>query len=419
MHQPQKVSTHSAFAAHSRVRPHGGALKTVLSGVGILIVLLVLAGAYLWFFEQPHHSAPTQKMAAIAPSGDATLDSIRKGIEFIRVHQESDGGFSKGVLDPKPGFTAMALDAIARTPDKPREKDHAWLKQAAAKIISHQNKDGSISTPAFGLDTYTTAVSVMALVALENPEYQAPIEKAKKYLFDVQYRDDEETNANFGAAGYTPGGRTSGDLTSLWIEALKETGVKEGDPAFENARKFLSRLQNNPETNPQKGDKDWEIDTDGGLFYRPGESKPKDGVSKSGKRVLRSYGLMTYAGLKSFLYTKADKTDPRVQSAFKWARENYTLDENRNIGPDGLFYYYMTMAKALSAYGEPIIETSDGQKRSWAKELSEKLISLQDPDGSWKNKQSDRWKEDDSVLVTSFALRTLTICQEEMKKAAK
>jgi squalene-hopene/tetraprenyl-beta-curcumene cyclase len=397
-------------------RPRGGVAVKILKIVGAAILVLGLAGAYLWYFERPSHSKPSQTMKEIATSGDAVLDSIRRGVEYIRVHQEPDGGFSKGLLDPKPGFTAMALDAIARTPDKPREKDNAWMKKGAEKIISHQNENGSIASPIFGLDTYTTSVSIMALTALENPAYSSNIEKAKQYLLSVQYQDDEAKNPNFGAPGYTQGGRTSGDLASMWIEALKETGVKEGDAAFVNAQKFLTRLQNNPETNPQKEGEDWEIDNDGGFFYRAGESKPKDGVSKSGKRILRSYGLMSYAGLKSFLYTKADKSDPRVQSAYKWARENYTLDENRNVGPDGLYYYYLTKAKALAAYGEPILETSDGVKRNWAKEIADKLISLQEKDGSWKNKDSNRWMEDDRVLVTSYALRTLTICHDELKK---
>jgi squalene-hopene/tetraprenyl-beta-curcumene cyclase len=401
------------------VQTKASLLRRVLTGVGGLLAFLVLVAAYLWFFQQPHHSAPREAQKAIAASGDGVLDSIRKGVEYLRVHQEDDGAFSKGLLDPKPGFTAMAVDSIARSPDKPREADHPWLKKAAANIISYQNKDGSISTPMFGLDTYTTSVGLMALNALENPEYAPAIARAKEYLISVQYRDDEANNPNFGAAGYTPGGRTSGDLTSLWIEALKDSGMKEGDPAFANAQKFLSRLQNNPETNDRKDGADWTIDKDGGFFYRPGESKPKDGKAPDGKRILRSYGLMSYAGLKSFLYTGVDKSEPRVQSAYKWARDNYTLDENRNIGPDGLFYYYLTMSKAFAAYGEPIIETSDGVKHDWAKELSDKLISLQNTDGSWQNRQSDRWKEDDAVLVTSYALRTMTICHEALAGTKK
>lgn len=390
------------------------ALMKVLKVVAALIVLLVLVGIYLWNFEQPHHSAPAAAPKAVEASGDKVLDAIRRGVEYIKVHQEADGHFSKGILDPKPGFTALVVDAIARGPDKLREAGNPWIGNAAQAIIKLQNADGSISTPAFGLDTYTTATSILALSALENPAYAKNIQRAKDYLISVQYRDDEE-NANFGSPGYKKDGRTSGDLAASWIEALKEAGVQEGDPAFKNAEKFLSRLQNNSETNdkPAPGT---EAGDDGGFFYRPGESKAPDETGKKGKRIPKSYGLMSYAGLKSFLYMNVSKDDPRVQSAFRWVRDNFTLDENRNIGPDGLYYYYLTMAKALTLYGEPVIKTTDGAEHHWARELSDKLLSLQRADGSWSNTQSSRWKEDDAVMVSAFAIRTLTLCLEELKR---
>jgi squalene-hopene/tetraprenyl-beta-curcumene cyclase len=395
--------------------PRRSVLGTVVKVIGAIIVLLVLVGLYLWNYQQPHHSTPTIAANAVAASGNEVLDSIRKGVEYIRIHQEKDGQFSKGMLDPKPGFTALVVDSLARSPDKLREGTHPWIEKAAKAIVSYQNEDGSISSPAFGLDTYTTSTSILALTALENPAHAKVIQRAKDYLISVQYRDDEE-NANFGSPGYKKDGKTSGDLAATWVEALKEAGVKEGDPAFKNAEKFLSRLQNNSETNdkPAPGS---EVGDDGGLFYRPGESKAPDEVGKTGKRVVKSYGLMSYAGLKSFLYMNINKDDPRVKSAFRWVRDNYTLEENRNIGPDGLYYYYLTMAKALSLYGEPVIKTSDGAEHNWAKELSAKLISLQRPDGSWANGQSGRWLESDAVMVSAFAIRTLTICNEELKNA--
>ena len=152
---------------------------------------------------------------------------------------------------------------------------------------------------------------------------------------------------------------------------------------------------------------------DGGFNYRPGESKAPDEI-KNGVRILKSYGLMSYAGLKSFMYMNVPKDDPRVTSAHKWVLDNYTLDENKNIGSDGLFYYYQTMAKALASYGERELTTSDGKKHDWAKELSEKIIALQDPDGSWHNKQSARWMENDTVMVTAFSIRALSICHDFM-----
>ncbi len=388
--------------------------KTALKFLGILICLLGAVGAYIWFFETTGHSSPKRAPEKIADSGDKIVDSIRRGADFVKRHQEDDGHFSKGILDPKPAFTALIVDALARSPEKYREKDNPFLKKAADAIVAKQQPNGSICTPAVSLDTYSTCMSVLALTALENPEYNTVIDKAKQYLLDVQYKDDEDNNPNFGSAGYTKGGRTSGDMTANWVEALKAAGVKEGDPAFKNAEKFFQRIQNNPEKNdkPNVGGKT--VGSDGGFNYRPGESKPPDEI-KNGVHVLKSYGLMSYAGLKSFMYMNVPKTDPRVESAYKWVKDNYTLDENKNIGADGLYYYFQTMAKALAAYGEPTIVTSDGKSHVWAKELSDKIISLQDPDGSWHNKQSSRWMENDTVMVTSFALRGLSICHDFAK----
>lgn len=389
-------------------------LKKIFRILGIIVCVLLIAAAYVYLFQMPGHSEPTRAPAKIADSGDKILDSIRRGADYLERHQEADGHFSKGWLDPKPAFTALIVDALARSPEKFREKDHLFLEKAAAAIVEKQQPNGSLCSPIFSLDTYSTAMSVLALTALENPKYKDQIDKAVGYLRSVQYVDDEQKNANFGAAGYTPGGRTSGDITGLWIEGMKAAGVKEGDPAFKKAEKFFSRLQNTEGTNdlPVEGTAPG---SDGGFFYRPGESKPKD-VMKDGKRILQSYGLMSYAGLKSFMYMAVPKDDPRVASAYKWVKSNFTLDENKNIGPDGLFYYYQTMAKALDAYGERVITTDKGEKHDWPKELSERLMSLQEPDGSWQNKQSARWMENDRVMVTAFAIRTLTICHEAMKK---
>ena len=221
--------------------------QTALQILGIVVCLLGSACAYIYYFETTGHSEPTRAPKQIAPSGDAIVDSIRRGADFLMRHQEEDGHFSKGFVDPKPAFTALIVDALARSPEQFREKDHPFLKKAAGAIVAKQQPNGSLCTPVLNLDTYSTAMSVLALVALENPEYQPSSKKRKKFLLDVQYKDDEANDPNFGAAA-TQSGRTSGDMTANWVEALKATGVKEGDPAFKNAEKFFARLQNT-ETN--------------------------------------------------------------------------------------------------------------------------------------------------------------------------
>ena len=49
-----------------------------------------------------------------------------------------------------------------------------------------------------------------------------------------------------------------------------------------------------------------------------------------------------------------------------------------------------------------------GKKIDWRKELTEKLLSLQKPDGSWVS-ENGRWMEKDPVLVTCYAVSALDL----------
>ena len=104
--------------------------------------------------------------------------------------------------------------------------------------------------------------------------------------------------------------------------------------------------------------------------------------------------------------------DPRVQAAHEWIRKHYTLEENPELGRQGLYYYYHTMAKALAAYGEDTVVDARGVKHNWRKDMIEKLLSAQKEDGSWMN-TDDRWWEKDPVLVTAYAVLTLEVALRE------
>ena len=71
-----------------------------------------------------------------------------------------------------------------------------------------------------------------------------------------------------------------------------------------------------------------------------------------------------------------------------------------------MFYYFHTMAKALSLSGTEKIKAKDGSLHDWRYELARKLFDLQNPKGYWLN-ENGRWWERDPVLVTSYALLTL------------
>ncbi len=147
---------------------------------------------------------------------------------------------------------------------------------------------------------------------------------------------------------------------------------------------------------------------DGGFIYAPSinkelvdqaESKanPKEmdealkGTPVSG---LRAYGSMTYAGFKSMLYANLDRDDTRIQAALGWIANNYKLDANPGMPEEaklqGLYYYYLTMARAMNAYGSSTFEvvvSSDGSKsqRDWANDLIDTVVKQQKEDGSWIN----------------------------------
>jgi squalene-hopene/tetraprenyl-beta-curcumene cyclase len=150
---------------------------------------------------------------------------------------------------------------------------------------------------------------------------------------------------------------------------------------------------------------------DGGFYYTPAAG----GASMAGKSPeggLRSYGSMTYAGLKSMIYAGLGPDDPRVAAATKWIAQHYTLDENPGMGTAGLYYYYNTFAKALAAGEVGKFEDASGKSHDWRADLIAKLAALQKPDGSWVN-ENNRWLEGDANLVSAYALLALTSCRSK------
>ena len=121
---------------------------------------------------------------------------------------------------------------------------------------------------------------------------------------------------------------------------------------------------------------------------------------------LRSFGSMTYAGLLSLVYANVSRDDPRVTSAWDWARRHWTLDENPGKGPEGLFYFYNILVKCLDVFGDETIALPDGTEIVWRQDVLRRFLSLQQEDGSWCNTVNRFW-EGDPVLVTSYMILSI------------
>lgn len=349
---------------------------------------------------------PTQPTAEL-PAGlsaetyQASLVSIDRGIAYLRSQMQESGT----LFDP--GLTALALTSILRS-KRYQPSDEEWIAKGLESLISFQKPDGGIYRDQ--LISYTTSVAIMALTSRPDIaiKYADEIQKAKNFLLTFQYDEGESyTKENclfYGGIGYGKSGRPDLSNTNLALEALREAGVKADDPAMQKAITFLQNCQNNSETNSQA----W-ASNDGGFIYYPGVSYAGTTTLPNSATGQRSYGSMTYAGIKSYIYANVSQDDPRFKAAWAWVQKNYDLTQNPGIGEQGLFYYYHTFAKTLALMDIPAVIDEQGVAHYWREDLAQTLIAKQLEDGSWKN-NNPRWWESEPRLVTSYSVMCLVLC---------
>jgi len=342
------------------------------------------------------------------------------GVDYL-VSQIGGSGMWEFFGQSEPGISALAARALLGSS---RKEVRALAQPVLDHLIKLQKEDGSIH--ADRLPVYVTSVAIGALAAGKRPQDQEAIKKAADYLRAVQADGGEgysESDKFYGGIGY--GGDLRPDLSNLQyaLQAMKDSGAKEDDPAFQRAIKFLERSQNNSEVNKATyKDEDGNIirsGDDGGGIYYPGNSQAGNEVQADGTMVARSYGSMTYALLKCYLFAGLDASDSRVAAALGWIERHWTLEVNPGFDSlrdpraslQGLYYYYLSLAQALQASGKTTLTTPDGQKHDWRSELQHKLAETQNKDGSWLNQAAPRWWEGNAVLCTAYALDSLLATQ--------
>lgn len=381
--------------------------RTRLSLIGLFSVLMLCTVAPA--AEPTTKSNVTKKSAPTSKSSKVNVKQldleVQKAIAFLAAAQQEDGSYQSKV---GPGITALITTALLR---HGRTTKDPQVAKSLKYLESFVQPDGAIHHPKSRLPTYETCLAIMCFQeANSDGHYNEIIKKADAALKGIQKSGDDgkdKSNVEFGGAGYGGQGRPDLSNTHFLVEALRAAGTSADDPAIQNALIFVSRCQNH-ESEHNTTAMAAKVE-DGGFYYTP----VGDGDSPAGKTAnggLRSYGAMTYAGLKSMLYAGVDANDPRVKAAVTWVRKNYDVTSNPGLGQAGLYYYYHTFAKALDALGDDNVTDEKGKKHDWKQELVVELAKRQQPNGSWIN-SDPKWMEGDANLSTGFALLALSYCR--------
>ncbi|HSH94291.1 MAG TPA: cycloartenol synthase [Roseimicrobium sp.] len=375
-------------------------------------LLPTLAGAFAFLCVTGHAAE------AKSPSNQSLRNeleaAIQRGARFLEKQQQADGHWSDS---NHPAVTAMALLALRGQPQtKADAKLSPELDRGYRFLTGTAKPDGGLYVR--DLPNYNTSLSLLALLAANRPDYDPLLRSARKYLVGLQNDLDEKGKQDSvfdGGIGYgSKYNHSDMGNTIQALEALYYSKHLVADQKLADAKDldwkavigFIQNCQNLPSHNTQlwvSGD----ITNKGGFVYYPGMSMAGGETNATtGKVALRSYGSVSYGGLLSYVYANLSPNDPRVLGVLDWLGKNYTLEENPGMGPQGLFYYYHTMSKALSAAGIDELQLANGTRAAWRQPLGLRLLNLQKSDGSWAN-DNGRWWEKDAVLVTAYAMLTL------------
>ncbi len=338
--------------------------------------------------------------------------AIDKGIAWLKTQQAKDGTWSDAEA---PAVTALALTACMGQPSgELRKNPPEFVQRGYDALLRYVKPDGGIYHSK--LQNYNTSLALLALAAAHQPKFDPLIRRAREFVITEQIdlgepgKLDHPMDGGIGYGQSADRSDMSNTLTALealyyskdTVRDLPKSDLKELNwPAV---IEFIQRCQNLPSHNKQP----WasaDPQNKGGFVYSPEKSEAAPMTLPNGRIALRSYGSISYAGLLSYIYADVRRDDPRVIAVVDWLRKNFTLDENPALGPEGLYYYYHTMAKALSAYDADQMPFA-GKEINWREGLAKKLLNLQHKEGFWVN-ENGRWWEKDPVLVTAYSLIAL------------
>jgi hypothetical protein len=335
--------------------------------------------------------------------------------------QAEDGGWHSetyGLLGSGQSLTPFVLEALLLAPrdNAPRdiEPPKGGVERAIEFIRRNTAASGAVGMSDPGLPdypNYATALAVKALARAGRASWRQDIAPMVAYLRSRQFTEDngwQRGDAPYGAWGMggdirrpPNSGHVDLSMTRHVIEALAAAGVAPGDAALQRARVFVERCQNYDSADTGRGD---------GGFYFSTVVLDANKAGEEGERY-RSYGTATADGILALLALGYSADGQRVKAAARWLGAHHQADgapgftgEAYRRWTAGLWFYYAaTSGSALQALRIPGAAVVAGA-----------LQQAQQPDGSWRNREN-LVKEDDPLIATGFALRSLASAVQETR----
>jgi hypothetical protein len=327
--------------------------------------------------------------------------ALERAATWLTAQQDADGSFRPRVRrEACPvAITGVATWALAVTdPLSAREENE---RKAVAWLRGWVQADGGIYDPSGGLAVFTSGFVAGGLELLAR-RWSDPTLLEQWRLVDTFAAKPGATESLVDVEGRT--GTTS--VASIERATALLGRTPESDEGMNRALQFLSVCNTAQTERPP-------VRTRG----------PRSSTNPA------DIETMQYDDMLVLSHRPTRHDWPITLRALRAIQALYVLDRNPDLtqrygeagfqpGTQGLYYYYLLLARVLSTLGVPTLDLLNGEQHDWVRELTATLLARQHEDGSWVN-SDPTWWEDEPVLVTSYCMLALERCLEMREPPTK
>lgn len=352
---------------------------------------------------------------------------IVKTVKALAGQQGADGGWhgqTYGAMKPGVALTAHVLEALARLPEAERKPYAEALDKALKFLREATDKDGAVGLKGEWPEypTYSTALAIMACARLKPEGWKKDAETWAKWLTSAQHADASDCEREDPAFGgwdpqgcWRKGAKRHADLSATRhafqaLDALLRTELRELVCLPRHFVKTYVLKCRVADPGVAKADA-------GGFFFTTTsvELNKAGAQEQHGGITGHAYGSATADAL--ICLNGSDDKAAR-EAAIIWLWKHAKLDRVHGIPADDpqrkgwdramIFYYRAAVAEAL-------VPHLAKNERPWIRSLAEITLAAQREDGLFANEIS-LMKEDEPLIATPNALRTLLICRETLAR---